>query len=47
MVVWLIDFEPAQTALLEKICSGPNISADDLRVARAFEVPDQKKFEAE
>ena len=34
---WLVDLEPIQEALLEKICSGPTISADELQVAGAFE----------
>jgi len=34
---WLVDLEPTQAALLVKICSGPTISADDLRAAGAFE----------
>jgi len=34
---WLIDLETAQVELLEKACSGPLISADELRLAGAFE----------
>jgi hypothetical protein len=30
---WLVDLEPAQAALLEKICAGPTLSAADLRAA--------------
>ena len=36
---WLVDLEPAQAALLEKICAGPLISSGDLRQAGALEVP--------
>lgn len=39
----LVDLEPAQTTLLNKICSGPILSADELRAAGAFEVPVEAK----
>jgi hypothetical protein len=35
----LIELEPAQAGVLERVCSGPTISADELRAAGAFEVP--------
>ena len=38
---WLVDLEPAQAALLEKICAAPTISAADLRAAGAIEVAPQ------
>jgi hypothetical protein len=40
---WLVDLEPAQAALLEKVCGGPTILADELRAAEALEVPTQPK----
>ena len=40
---WLVDLEPAQAALLEKICSGPTISAEELRAAGALEIPPKQK----
>lgn len=40
---WLVDLEPAQAALLEKVCAGPIILADELRDAGALEVPSQPK----
>jgi hypothetical protein len=40
---WLVDLEPAQAALLEDVCAGPTISAEDLRIAGALEVPTQPK----
>jgi hypothetical protein len=39
----LVDLEPSQEALLERICSGPCISADELRAANAFAEPLGKK----
>jgi hypothetical protein len=36
---WLVDVEPEQAALLEKICTGPLLSADELKSAGAFELP--------
>jgi len=39
----LIDLEPAQAALLDKICAGPTLSADELRAAGAFELPAEAK----
>jgi hypothetical protein len=39
----LVDLEPAQAALLEKICAGPTITAEDLRAAGAFELPVEPK----
>jgi hypothetical protein len=43
---WLVDLEPTQAKLLEKICSGPTISADELRAARAFELQVEPKRKA-
>jgi len=39
----LVDLEPAQAALLEKICSGPTLTAEQLRAAGAFELPAERK----
>jgi hypothetical protein len=33
---WLVELEPAQAALLEKVCAGTTISAEDLRAAGYF-----------
>jgi hypothetical protein len=33
---WLVELEPQQAALLEKICSGALITAEELRAAGAF-----------
>ena len=33
----LVELEPAQAALLEKICSGPTITTEELRAANAYE----------
>jgi len=35
---WLVDLEPRQASLLEKICTGPTISEEELRMAGALEV---------
>jgi len=43
---WLVDLEPAQAALLKKICTGPSISAEELRAAGAFELPVEPKRKA-
>jgi hypothetical protein len=40
---WLVNLEPAQAELLNKICSGPTISGDELRDAGALEVPAKPK----
>ena len=42
----LVDLEPAQANLLEKVCSGPTITVEDLRVAGALEVPAKPKLKA-
>jgi len=34
---WLVELEPQQAALLEKICAGPTMSVDELSVAGAFQ----------
>ena len=34
---WLIEIEPQQATLLEKICNGPLITTEELRAAGAFE----------
>lgn len=36
---WLVELEPKQSALLDKICAGAVITATELRDARAFELP--------
>src|ERR1044071_4079757 len=43
VIGWLVDLEPAQAELLEKVCSGPTISAEELRAAGALEVPAKPK----
>ena len=35
----LVELEPEQAKLLEKVCSGPLVSSEDLEVAGALEVP--------
>jgi len=40
---WLVDLEPTQAKLLENICSGPTISAEELRAGGAFELPLESK----
>ncbi len=35
----LVELEPQQAALLERICAGPTITEEELRVAGALEVP--------
>jgi Type ISP C-terminal specificity domain/N-6 DNA Methylase len=38
---WLVDLESAQAGLLERVCTGPTISAEELRVSGALEAPAQ------
>lgn len=40
---WLVDLEPTQAKLLEKVCSGPTISLEELCVTGALEVPAKPK----
>ncbi|MEK6372788.1 MAG: type ISP restriction/modification enzyme [Acidobacteriota bacterium] len=40
---WLVELEPQQASLLERICTGPLISDADMRVAGALEVPASTK----
>jgi len=40
---WLVDLEPSQAELLDKICGGQLISGDELRNAGALEVPAKPK----
>jgi hypothetical protein len=35
----LVELEPAQAQLIEKICSGPLISSEELAAAGAFDLP--------
>ena len=42
----LVDLEPAQAALLEKICSGPTFPAEALRAAGTFELPAEPERKA-
>ncbi len=39
----LIDLEPRQAALLERVCAGPTISKEELRLEGALEVPNQPR----
>jgi len=39
----LRDLEPAQEKLLERICAGPTVSSEELRVAGALDVPAKPK----
>lgn len=36
ILCWLVELEPRQSALLERICAGPTITADDFRTAGAL-----------
>ena len=40
---WLVSLEPAQKELLDKICAAPMISGNELRNARALELPAKSK----
>jgi hypothetical protein len=40
---WLVDLEPAQAGLLEKVCTGPTISSEELRAAALLQVPTQPR----
>jgi hypothetical protein len=40
---WLVDLQPTQAELLEKVCSGPTISSEELQVAGALEIPAKSK----
>jgi hypothetical protein len=42
----LVDLEPAQVALLERVCAGPTISAEDLSVAGVFQTATKPRFGA-
>ena len=37
VLAWLVDIEPQQAALLEKICAGPMLTAEELKAAGALE----------
>jgi hypothetical protein len=50
VLAMLIELEPQQAELLDRICAGPLISEDDLKAAGAFEVtpaPKRKKAKTE
>ncbi|HEY9171532.1 MAG TPA: type ISP restriction/modification enzyme [Verrucomicrobiae bacterium] len=36
---WLVDLEPAQARLLEKVCAGPTLTTEALRAAGVFALP--------
>jgi hypothetical protein len=40
----LVDLEPTQAAVLERVCSGQAISAEELRAAGALEAPPKPKL---
>jgi hypothetical protein len=42
----LVDIEPAQAALLERVCAGPTISREDLRAGGVLQVPSKTKTKA-
>jgi hypothetical protein len=39
VLTWLVTLEPAQAALLERVCAGATFAAEDLRAAGVFELP--------
>ncbi len=39
VLAWLVDLEPSQAEVLEKICSGPTICKDELQAAGALDKP--------
>jgi hypothetical protein len=43
VLCWCVDLEPQQAALLDRICTAPMITADDLEQARVFPVPDSAR----
>ena len=43
----LVDLEPTQSFLLEKICEGPMISGDELRVSGTLDIPASPKRRTE
>jgi hypothetical protein len=43
VLAFLVDLEPGQAKLLEKICAGPLISSDKLKTAGALAVPVKAK----
>jgi hypothetical protein len=43
---WLVDLEPDQAKLLEKICAGRRISAEELSATGALTVPAKSKLKA-
>jgi hypothetical protein len=40
---FLVELEPVQAKLLEKVCMGPLISSEDLRLSDALELPPKVK----
>jgi len=40
---WLVDIEPQQASLLQRICAGPMISAAEMQAARVLELPASTK----
>ena len=44
---WLVELETAQARLLEKVCGGPTISAEDLRTAGVLATPSESRRIAE
>ncbi|MBZ5507894.1 MAG: N-6 DNA methylase [Acidobacteriia bacterium] len=43
VIGWLVDLEPTQASLLDKVCSAPTISLEELTAAGALEVPVKAK----
>lgn len=43
VIGWLVDLEPTQESLLDKVCSAPTISLEELTAAGALEVPVKAK----
>jgi hypothetical protein len=40
---WLVELEPQQADVLERICNGPLITLEDLEAAGALEAPAPRK----
>jgi hypothetical protein len=43
VIGWLVDLEPTQASLLDKICAAPTISAEELKTSGALEIPAKPK----
>jgi hypothetical protein len=43
VIGYLVDLEPEQASLLDKVCAAPKISEEELKISGALDIPEKSK----